>query len=669
MKLPISWLEDFVKINNPAERLAEDLQLSGTKVESIENISGDTVFDFEITPNRADCLSVIGVAREIAAIYKEKLTVPDVFTDTSIGKDGKKVELTVTENKLCPFYSLGVIDNIRVGSSPSWLVSRLEKSGVRSINNIVDVTNYVMIETGQPMHAFDYDKIKGKMRLRSSLEGEKIVTLDGIGRDLPAGAIIIEDEEKIIDLAGLMGSESSEVSTGTETVVLHVPLYDPLSIRRTSASLGLRSEASNRFEKKLDPIGHRYAFERSVHLIQTIVSGRLTSSIKSVNYPVRERSLLVPESLIRNVLGLKISGPVIIDILKRLGFAVNQQTSTKEKILKVIIPTFRTDIEDPIDITEEVGRIYGYNNFPRVLPVGSPPIETSQQINFEKQVKEALSSVGLKEIYSSSLTSGQVLDNFGLSTQETLKISNRLVIDFEYLRPTLLIGLVEAAALNVANFDRFSLFETGKVFSKEKKAADLYYQPNKIGAVFVGRDFAEAKGILETALKKLSISDLRFEKTESKGPLGVNSANVFSGSKLLGFFGDVEGTILNKIGITAPVFAFELDQDSLESMSTQPFYHPIHKFPTLKENISLFLPDSLPFARVYEAVKSAAGKNFYSLELLEDTRLGNKRAVLLGVEYFAQRRTLDKADIAKIRKQVLDELVKIGVIIREGKAN
>ena len=666
MKLPISWLEDFVKINNPAERLAEDLQLSGTKVESIENISGDTVFDCEITPNRADCLSVIGIAREIAAIYNRKLTVPAVFTGTNISENDKRVELTITENKLCPSYSLGVIEDIRIGKSPSWFVSRLEKSGVRSINNIVDITNYVMIETGQPMHAFDYDKIKGKMRLRSSFEGEKIVTLDGIERKLPPGAIIIEDDEKIIDLAGLMGGGNSEVGTGTKTVVLHVPLYDPLSIRRTSALLGLRSEASNRFEKKLDPAGHRYAFERSANLIQTLASGRLTSSIKSVNYPVKEKSLLVPESLIKNVLGLKISGPEIIDILNRLGFAVNQQTSTKEKILKVVVPTFRTDIDNPIDITEEVGRIYGYNNFPKVLPVGSPPVETNRQGNFEKRVKEALSSVGLKEIYSSSLTSGQMLDNFGISTQETLKIANRLVIDFEYLRPTLLVGLVEAAALNVANFNRFSLFETGKVFSKEKKAGGLYHQPNKIGTVFVGQNFAEAKGILEAILKQLNISDLRFEKTEHKKPWGRSSANVFSGSKLLGVFGNIEGTILNKLGITVPVFAFELDQDSLESISTQPFYHPIHKFPTLKENISLFLPDDLPFANVYEAIKRAAGKNFYSLELLEDTRLGNKRAVLIGVEYFAQNRTLDKNDVVKIRKQVLDTLVNTGVTVRGG---
>ena len=275
MLAPISWLKEYVDFEVSIEKLADDLLCSGTKVEKVLTKEGEKIFDLEITPNRADCLGIIGIAREIAALYNLKLNIPKHFGEARVESRNKSINFQIKNKSLCPYYTIGVIDNLKVGDSPEWLKKRLRQVGIRSLNNIVDITNYVMIETGQPMHAFDYHKIKGGMILRGAKNEEKVKTLDGVERRLNRGAIIIEDSEKLIDLAGLMGGKDSEVDKNTETIFLHVPLYNRTAIRKTSNFVNLRSEASNRFEKELDPNAHRYAFERALHLLKIEASGIL----------------------------------------------------------------------------------------------------------------------------------------------------------------------------------------------------------------------------------------------------------------------------------------------------------------------------------------------------------------------------------------------------------
>ena len=660
MRLPLSWLKEYVEIKEPPQKLADDLLFSGTKVESIEKANDDIVFDFEITPNRPDCLSVIGIAREVAAIYDRRLAIPSHFSETTPARRKKSVSFSVTETKLCPAYSVGVIDSVKIGPSPDWLASKLEKSGVRAIDNIVDVTNYVMLETGQPMHAFDYDKISGKMRLRSSRKGERVTTLDSAERILPAGAIIIEDDEKLIDLAGLMGGKNSEVDKTTTTLVLHVPLYDPLSIRRASQYLGLRTEASNRFEKKLDPAAHRYAFERAVQLISLTTGGKLSSPIKSVGYPPQQRSVLVPISLIRKTLGISINRTQIEDILGRLEFATTKQSEDKEDALKVTIPSFRTDINEPVDLTEEVGRIYGYNKFPKTLPEGSPSATDHPQSNSERELRQILSNLGLKEIYSNSLTSAKMLEDLSFPSQNMLKVSNRLVIDYEYLRPTLLVGLITAASLNLENFEKSSLFEIGRVFEKKENGDPLSSQSKKISAIFVNYNFSEAKGVVETTFKDLNIKEVKFKRAADQAPFGKTSATIFLGNRLLGIVGEIEKRILEKFDIPTPTYGFELDLEVLQAYAKAPYYEPTPKFPVVKENISMYLPKTIYFSDIANGIKAAAGKNFYSLELLEDDIIKGQRSILIDIKYYDPNHTLKKEEIAKIRGQVLEKLKKIG---------
>ena len=657
MKLPLSWLKDYVEIKESPQKLADDLLLAGTKVDSISTDGNDPIFDFEITPNRADCLSVIGIAREISAIYNRTLTTPAAFSEIPKPQaEGREVAFHVAEGSLCPAYSLGVIDSIKVAPSPDWLACRLEKSGIRSINNIVDITNYVMLETGQPMHAFDLGKINGEMNLRSARTAEKIITLDGIERTIPAEAIIIEDEEKIIDLAGLMGGESSEIDQNTTSVVLQVPIYNPLAIRRTSLALGLRTEASNRFEKKLDPNGHRFAFERAAFLLTRFAQGNLASEIKSIGQSLREHQIELSQSSVSRTLGIKMTESEIKEILSRLEFA----TSASGKTLKVTVPSFRTDVREPIDIIEEISRIYGYNKFPRTLPCGQVPTEKIPCEDFETEIKQTFASLGLKEIYSSPLTSGEVIESLGRRSENCLKVGNRLIVDYEYLRPTLLVGLLAAAGLNQENFDRFSLFELGKIFEKKQAADHLPLQPNKIAALFFNSGFSHGRGVLEEILQKLNIENAKFAPIEGFGPFGQPAANIFLGENHLGTIGNIQPATLAKFGILSSCFGFELDLKTLQTWAGQNRYQPTPKFPTVKENISLFLPEGLTFTDVSEAIKISAGKNYYSLEPREDQTIDRQRSILIAIEYYDPRHTLKKVEIEAIRQRILKGLEKIG---------
>ena len=664
MKVPLSWLKDYVEIHEDPQQIAGQLQYSGTKVESVDKVDGDTVFNLEITPNRPDCLSVIGIAREIAAVYNRRLSLPPGLSNPSVGSSNLPVSFEVSQKNLCPAYSAGIIDSIRLDQSPDWMRSRLEKSGVRSINNIVDITNYVMLETGQPMHAFDFDKIRGTIRVKAARGGERLVSLDGVERILPEGAIVIEDEEKLIDLAGLMGGESSEVDKNTTKIVLHVPLYDPLAIRRASQYLGLRTQASNIFEKKLNPSAHRYAFERAAGLLREIAQGNLVSSIKTVSEMPKERSINVPFSLIKDTLGISLEAREVGSILGRLEFTTNILKGGEETFIKVGVPSFRTDITEPIDITEEVGRIYGYNRFPKTLPIGSPNDGILPIQDLEKKIREILVSLNLKEIYSSSLTSAKILEDLNIPSQNVLRISNRLVLDYEYLRPTLLTGLITAASNNVDNFEKFSLFEIGRVFDKELTKDRLPNQPKKIAAIFVNSDFSLAKGAAEELLHRLEITSLKFEEVRDQPPFAIPTTKVLVNNTPAGLVGEINSESLSRFGVTFPTFAFELDLEILERSRGTISYKPTPKYPLVKEDISLFVPKNLSFSEIEQAIKSAAGKNFYALELVEETTVSGKYSMLLGVKYFDANKTLKSVEVGRIREKVAENLSNVGARLR-----
>jgi len=660
MLVPFSWLKEYVAIDEEAEEVAEKLLLSGTKVEKILKEGDETVFELEITPNRPDCLGVIGVPREVAALYEKPLKIQEPFANTKEGSKQKRLRFTVKDRQLCPYYSIGVIDAVKIQESPEWLKKRLTLVGVRPINNVVDITNYVMISTGQPMHAFDYDKINGEMLLRAAKEGEVVKTLDGIERKLASGTIIIEDTQKTIDLAGIMGGENSQVGESTSTIILHVPVYNPVAIRKASQFLGIRTEASNRFEKELDPNGHRFAFETALNLLRFEASGELVSEIKSAGYPVKSPSFTVLLEKINAILGVKIPEERIVDILVRLGFEILPSPSTDGRALELQPPTWRPDIQITEDVAEEVGRIWGYNLFPRNLPEGEIPThEDSFLPDWEKLVREILTSSGFSETYSHSMISASSINNFGLAPENCLKVSNRMVIDHEYLRPTLLLGLLQAVSLNLGIYEAVSLYEFGRVFSKNVSAKDkLPFQPRKVAALSTKATFAKLKGVLEEILHKFQVKDYRFEK-ESSEKVWSPVARLIIKKEEIGYIGRIEGSILRNFSVDETVFGFEIDFDKLiKHASSKNVYNPPPRLPVVKEDLSIAVEANLYVQEILNSISSLKERRLYKVMISEVIPWQGKKSILLKFEYYDPRKTLTDSEAKSIRGKIINILTK-----------
>ena len=669
MIVPLSWLKDYVDVEERPEDLAEDLLLSGTKVDNILEREGEVVFELEITPNRADCLGIIGIAREIATLYNKDLQIPEPFAETMVVSKRKRINLVVSEKNLCPYYTIGVVDATKIQESPSWLKKRLEQVGIRPINNVVDITNYVMLETAQPMHAFDYSKVKDRMVLRAAKKGERVVTLDGIQRTLNEGAIIIEDSEKLIDLAGLMGGENTQIDENTQTIVLHVPIYNSVAIRRASQHLGLRTEASNRFEKMLDPNGHRYAFERALHLLKIEAGATLASEIKNVGYPVRGSSFAVDFEKIKEILGLKISEKEVVNILVSLGFEVLPRVSLDAESFEIRSPSWRPDVKITEDIAEEIGRIWGYNRFPKTLPSGEPPIhEDAFTTPWSRLVRETLKSFGFSETYSHSMTSTDLLAKFGENPKDILRVSNRMTLDYEYLRPSLLIGLLQSAELNLKNFSEISLYEIGRVFStKINPKTKLPYQPRKVAAVSTSSGFYEIKGVIEEILKKLNVKNYRVEKINEPNNLWADeSAKLVLKEKELGILGRVSDKILKSFSIEKSLFGFELDLEKLvEAASTGIRYTPLPKYPSIKEDLSIAADPNTSVQDILDAIRSLKEPRIKNVKIAEAIPWRRKKSVLLKLEYYDPKKTLTNSEAEDIRNKIIEILKKkLGAQIR-----
>ena len=369
MRLPLEGLRDYIEIDMSAEELAHRLTMAGLAVENIEKVENDTILELDLTPNRGDCLGIINVAREVAAITEKPLEIPRVKPDEIDEKIEDFIRITI-ESDMCTRYSARVMKNVRVEPSPAWMQERLLKAGIRPINNVVDVTNYVMLETNQPMHAFDYDLLEGKQIIvREARPGEELVTLDGTRRELEPGMLVIADAKKPVALAGVMGGESSEIREGTTTILLESAKFDGISIRRTSRKVGLRTESSMRFEKGVDIGGVVQALDRAAHLLEILGAGEVVQGVCDVYpHPQPETAVRLRLDRVNHVLGTDITPAEIEGYLRRLGFPVEVQGSE----LVASIPSYRPDLAIEEDLIEEVARLHGYDNISSELKPAVP---------------------------------------------------------------------------------------------------------------------------------------------------------------------------------------------------------------------------------------------------------------------------------------------------------
>lgn len=664
MRVPISWLKEYIRFSLDADKLAEVLLLSGTKVEKVLKNKDEIILDLEITPNRPDTLSMIGVAREVSAVTKKELIEPNI---KELPKNFKSlpVDLKIQEKKLCPNYSLVAISEIKVGKSPSWIKERLENAGIRSINNVVDITNYVMLEMGQPMHAFDYNKIKGGLTLRSAKKSERVITLDTVARTLPEGAIIIEDEEKLVDLAGLMGGANSEVDESTSTILLHVPVYDPVVIRKTSLVLGLRTEASGRFEKNLDLSIHETALKRASNLILETAGGEIASEVISVNLKTEERiTLELNIEKVREFLGIDIGLGEVSNILTSLGFQIKTRAGEFD-VLEVTAPNWRRDIGIVEDLYEEIGRIYGYNNIPGILPVGEVPVaEESSLINLEFRIKDILKSLGFTECYLSTLTSKKIMDASLVNEEDALKISNPMSVEFEYLRRHLLGGLLVAAELNLREYQEISLFELGRVFKTEIKNG-IPLQPKKLTLVTT-KSFFELKGVLESLFTELGIDSLKLIEGDFTVLTSGTAAEVLVKETKVGKIGSVEKRVLDAFGIKKPVSMLNLKFETLAKFATdEKVYKSLPKFPYVEEDFSLLVSKETKMEAILSSFKvDPKIERAEVFDTFSDKSMQDKKSIGVRVRYQAKDHTLSPEEISQLREKITSSLTSLKATLR-----
>ena len=555
MKFSYNWLKELSKTKLSPEKLAEFLTMHFAEVEEVKKEGKDFVLDIDVRPNRAgDCFSHLGVAREIAAIAKLKFETPiyKIQEDKNLkAKDFVSVE--VKPRQACPRYTARVITDVKVGPSPKWMRDRLKVCGLRSINNIVDITNYVMLETGQPLHAFDIDKLEGqKIIVRFAKEGEKIVTLDEEKYDLYEDILVIADAKKPIAIAGIKGGKALEINSKTKIIVLESANFNQGIIRQGSKMTDLKTDASIRFEHGLDPNLTEFAINRAAYLIQKIAKGKITQGLVDV-YPKKVGPKIIRLDLdyVERLLGVKIPMTEIKNILERLGFKIKKEGARRRqdsnppaallrgtsgggsgaaklkmgpakaggwwegRSLNVVVPTFRLDISLPEDLIEEIGRLYGYQKIPAIFPVAAliPP-QRNLNIFWEDITKNILKEVGFTEVYNYSFISEDDTDIFKYNKKDLIELENSISSDFQYLRPSLIPNLLKNIAKNQKNFSEIKIFELGKIFQPPKSeqrlltgviTGDKFNRSSEITS-----QFYEVKGVIDLLLNKLGISNVWF---------------------------------------------------------------------------------------------------------------------------------------------------------------
>jgi len=632
---------------------------------------GGEVIDFEITSNRPDCLSVVGMAREIAVTTGKKWSMPDIIVKPGIGKVEDELQVEVENTELCPRYLARVVKDVKIQPSPQWMRRRLAAAGVRPINNIVDITNYVMLELGQPMHAFDLDKVDGrKIIVRNARSGEILTTLDDKERELTPDMLVIADVNKPIALAGVMGGANSEITSNTKQIVFESALFNGASVRSTSKKLGLRSESSSRFEKGLDINMALTAMERAVQLVQELKAGTVVDGyIDVLNASTEKRSLTVKWSKINQLLGLNLPADKIAEILTSLGLEV----SVNGEYMTTVIPTYRNDIESLADLAEEVARIYGYDNIPLTFMEGSAAkgSRTAKQ-KLIRQIKNTLTGMGMYEAITFSFASPNVYETIGMTDPadypKVVRISNPLGEDQSIMRTTMLPSLLEVLSHNYnRRIENCSIFEINPVFIP--KTVPLTDLPDEVLTLAMGEygedvDFYTLKGKIEVLIALLGLEGrIAFMPAVHPALHPGRTAKVLLDEKQVGIFGQIHpktaevyetdtGTVLGELNLQILLDEARIDRQ----------YQPLPRYPAVTRDLAVIVGKKVQAAQIVELIRKAGGK------ILEDVRLfdiyegsqipeGHK-SMAYSLSFRASDRTLKDEEVNEAHENIIKMLEK-----------
>ena len=652
----------------------------------LADFMGESVLDLDITPNRPDLLSVIGIAREVAALTGQKIAVPEASYEEKGDPIEGQVSVAIKDPDLCSRYSASLIRGLKIGESPKWLKSKLLASGMRPINNIVDITNYVMLEYGQPLHAFDHDEIKGhQIIVRPASDGETITTLDGVRRALDSGTLVIADKERVVAIAGVMGGANSEVSRKTTTVLLESANFNAASIHYTSHNLRLVSEASMRFERGISPGLTIPAVKRATELILKLAGGVAAKGLAD-DYPAKQprQSILLSADKVRAVLGADISNELVGRVLTSLGFDWTPETTDEfedfgledsSEEMMVYVPYWRTDISLDVDLIEEVARIIGYDKIPATLLSHPLPQQSPEpMVSLKQKARQVLTGYGFQEVVSYSLTSLEMLSRLkpggGPLKPPPLRVANPMSIDQEYLRTTLRAGLLSALTDNRRHEDgSIRLFELGRVY--RRRSHNLPYEPEGLCGILSSStlarewlaqdkpfDFFDAKGVVEGLLLSLDIT-ADFEASSDAGLRPGIQARAMVGDIPVGIIGELHPRVAQNFEISGPVYLFELNLAALLPHTLgHEMYKPIARYPAVVRDMALVVDEGVTHKQVMELFK---GFSLLKRTELFDVYKGKqvpsgKKSLAYRLTFQSPDHTLTDEEANEVQQQILDGL-------------
>jgi phenylalanyl-tRNA synthetase beta chain len=640
---------------------------------------GDVVFDISTWANRADLLGVMGFGRETAAILRKPLREPDRSHGESARKTADAIEVSIEDPDLCRRFTASLIEDVAIGPSPDWMQDRLRKAGMRPINNVVDITNYVMLETGQPLHAFDYDLVRGnRIVARRAKPGEKLVTLDGIEREFDDQMLLICDGEGPVGIAGIMGGGNSEVTESTKNVLLEIANFKPGSIRRTSTYLKLRTEASLRFEKGLGREMPEYAQHRALHLFEQLTGGRVAAGLVDI-YPGRQERpvITVTANRIEQVLGIAVPEQEVVRILRDLGFEVETPTP---RAFEVRPPDWRPDVEIADDVIEDIGRIYGYDKLPTTMLRGMlPPAEVQPLRDLRERLRDLAAALGFQETISYTLTDiarlKRMVPEDDALRSSPLGVVNPVAAQHTYLRTSLRPSVLETYASNRHKVDgALRIFEVG--FEYLPVEADLPHERTVLCAALGGTrearwaaatverlDFFDAKGVVEAMLGGIGVK-ATFAPRSEYGFLEGHCADVRADNDVIGVLGQVHPDNAALFDIEEPVFLLELwVEDLVRHLPERPEYIAASKFPEVHQDLAVLVDASVPAGRLLELARShRSGTVRLRADLFDEYRgkgiPDGKKSLALRLRFQASDRTLTDADVAKVQQGLLTRLSK-----------
>ena len=606
MKITYCWLKDFLKVKLTPEALAQKLTMAGLEVVGLEKTKTDTVLEIEITSNRPDWLSVLGVAREVSALTQEKLKLASQLKLAPVGKNKKSqtksidLKLQVQSKKDCPFYSARIICDLKVGPSPDWLKSRLELLGCRSVNNVVDITNYILFTYGQPLHAFDLDLLTpGTLTVRRAVMGEEIVLIGGEKKLLGPEILVIADKQKPVALAGVMGGKSTEVTLQTHNILLESAVFNPILVRQAKQKLGLQSESAYRFERGVDPEMAKLASQEAARLITQVAGGKVGEVKFSNNFKFKPVIIKLNLQEANKLLGVNIAPLQAVKILRQLGLKIKSQSSG---VLTVSVPSFRPDLKLAIDLVEELARIYGFDKIPQTFPELKAQKKIPSKVDLVSDLKSVLAALGLQEIITYSLIDRALLAHAQLQQSEAVvEILNPLSREQEILRPSLLPSLMRAVAFNLnQQQERISVFEIANIFLDHALTVqeDLFLGIALCGSnsfvtpAGVMKDIftpLHLKGILERFFIKFGIKEFDFQVQSD------NKFDVLVKGEKVGLIWDVPGAVLGAFEIkNRQVILGELNLEKLfKHFDLRHKFLPLPKYPAISRDISFIIKEDI----------------------------------------------------------------------------